>query len=169
PIWWPSGGAATMAACPTTPLPPVRLTTFTGWPSSFSSSVPMIRAVASVPPPAAHGQISVIGRSGYAARPAVENSRAPSPTTARKIFDMVPPESAACKASEARVTGSVPSGGKRSLAAVSEPVKWSDQPTYSDATHECRSLGRAPSYLCPHVGRHCSDQPQQIGFEFWII
>src|SRR4051812_43806649 len=63
-----------MAAWPTTPLPPVRLTTVTGWPSSFSSSEPMMRAVASVPPPAPHGTISVTGRSGHAAcAPAAAN------------------------------------------------------------------------------------------------
>ena len=53
-----------MAAWPTTPLPPVRLTTVTGWPSSFSSRLPTMRAVASVPPPAPQGTISVIGRLG---------------------------------------------------------------------------------------------------------
>ncbi len=37
----------------------------------------MIRAVASVPPPAAHGTINVIGRSGYAACAAVANSSRP--------------------------------------------------------------------------------------------
>jgi hypothetical protein len=42
----------------------MRLTTFTGTPSSFSSRLATIRAVASVPPPAPQGQISVIGRSG---------------------------------------------------------------------------------------------------------
>src|SRR6266498_4861655 len=57
-----------MALWPTTPLPPVRLTTFTGWPSSFSSNDPMMRAVASVPPPAAQGTSKVMGRSGQSAR-----------------------------------------------------------------------------------------------------
>jgi hypothetical protein len=53
-----------MAWWPTTPLPPVRLTTLIGCLSSFSSSAAMMRATASVPPPAPQGTISVIGRSG---------------------------------------------------------------------------------------------------------
>ena len=43
---------------PTTPEPPVRLTTLNGCLSSFSSRVPMMRAVASVPPPAPQGTMS---------------------------------------------------------------------------------------------------------------
>ena len=57
-------GAVAIAEWPTTPEPPVRFTTLIGWPSSFSSRLPMIRAVASVPPPAPQGTISVIGRFG---------------------------------------------------------------------------------------------------------
>jgi len=53
-----------MAEWPTTPEPPVRLTTLKGCFSSFSSTAATIRAVASVPPPAAHGQMTVTGRFG---------------------------------------------------------------------------------------------------------
>ena len=52
---------------PTTPEPPVRLTTLTGTPSSFSIRLARMRPVASVPPPAPQGTTMVIGRSGYAA------------------------------------------------------------------------------------------------------
>ena len=58
--WW----SVAMAEWPTTPEPPVRLTTLTGWPRSFSRSCATMRAVASVPPPAPHGQTMVIGRDG---------------------------------------------------------------------------------------------------------
>jgi hypothetical protein len=40
------------------------LTTFTGWPRSFSRIEATMRAVASVPPPAPQGQTMVIGRAG---------------------------------------------------------------------------------------------------------
>jgi hypothetical protein len=53
-----------MAEWPTTPEPPVRLTTLTGWPRSFSIRLAIMRATASVPPPAPQGTIIVIGRSG---------------------------------------------------------------------------------------------------------
>src|SRR5688572_21420356 len=56
-----------MASWPTTPEPPVRLTTLMGCLSSFSISEAMMRAVASVPPPAPQGTISWIGRCGYCA------------------------------------------------------------------------------------------------------
>ncbi|MDN5005185.1 hypothetical protein QY048_30480 [Bradyrhizobium sp. WYCCWR 12677] len=42
----------------------MRLTTLNGWPSSFSSSVATMRAVASEPPPAPQGTITVTGRAG---------------------------------------------------------------------------------------------------------
>jgi hypothetical protein len=58
-----------MAEWPTTPEPPVRLTTLTGWPRSFSIRLPIMRATASVPPPAPQGTISVIGREFPAAHP----------------------------------------------------------------------------------------------------
>jgi hypothetical protein len=48
----------------TTPEPPVRLMTLKGWPRSRSRLLAMMRAVALVPPPAAHGQITVTGRVG---------------------------------------------------------------------------------------------------------
>jgi hypothetical protein len=41
-------------------------------PSSFSRRLPMMRAVASVPPPAPHGTISVIGPLGIGAECEVE-------------------------------------------------------------------------------------------------
>src|SRR5262245_65848542 len=63
---YPTGVADEMAVCPTTPEPPVRLTTLKGWPRSFSRSAATIRAVASVPPPAPHGTITVTGRAGQA-------------------------------------------------------------------------------------------------------
>src|SRR5687767_12910351 len=56
-----------MASWPTTPEPPVRFTTLKGCFNSFSSSVAMMRAVASVPPPAPHGTMSCTGRCGYCA------------------------------------------------------------------------------------------------------
>jgi tripartite-type tricarboxylate transporter receptor subunit TctC len=48
-------------------LVPTRLTTLTVVPSSCSRPPEISRATASVPPPAAQGTISVIGRSGYLA------------------------------------------------------------------------------------------------------
>jgi hypothetical protein len=64
PMVWPSGGAAAMAAWPTTPEPPVRLTTGKGWPRSRSRREAIVRATASVPPPAAQGTITWTGREG---------------------------------------------------------------------------------------------------------
>jgi cell division protein FtsW len=58
------GSARWLKIGPVNVQPPVRLTTFTGWPSSFSMRLPMMRAVASVPPPAPQGTISWIGREG---------------------------------------------------------------------------------------------------------
>src|SRR5262245_4678882 len=56
-----------MAEWPTTPDPPVRLTTLKGCPRIFSKMAETMRAVASVPPPAPHGQTTVTGRVGQAA------------------------------------------------------------------------------------------------------
>src|SRR5512146_1777597 len=56
----------------------------------------MIRAVASVPPPAPHGTISVIGRSGYAARATLAHNASNEPTTARTTACMVPPRFKDC-------------------------------------------------------------------------
>ena len=67
PIVCPSGGAVAMAEWPTTPEPPVRFTTFTGWPRSRSRMEATMRAVASVPPPAPQGTMKVSGRLGKAA------------------------------------------------------------------------------------------------------
>src|SRR5262245_36669582 len=53
-----------MAEWPTTPETPVRLTTLKGCLRSFSSTAATMRAVASVPPPALHGQMIVTGRLG---------------------------------------------------------------------------------------------------------
>jgi len=53
-----------IAAWPTTPLPPERLTTLTGTPSFFSRPAAKIRAEMSVPPPASQGTMIWIGRSG---------------------------------------------------------------------------------------------------------
>ena len=60
----PGPGAVAIAEWPTTPDPPVRLMTLNGCLSSFSSTAATMRAVASVPPPAAHGQMMVTGRLG---------------------------------------------------------------------------------------------------------
>ena len=54
-----------MAVWPVTPLPPVRLTTLTGCPNSFSRPAARMRETRSAPPPAAQGTIKVMGRSGY--------------------------------------------------------------------------------------------------------
>src|SRR3970040_2432864 len=54
-----------MPSCPTTPEPRVRLTTLIGCFRSFSIRLAMMRAVASVPPPAPQGTMSWIGRWGY--------------------------------------------------------------------------------------------------------
>src|SRR6185295_17093743 len=77
-----------MASWPTTPEPPVRLTTLNGCFSSFSSSVPMIRAVASVPPPAPQGTISCTGRCGYCAWVAAATSD--SNTASSVLIDLLP-------------------------------------------------------------------------------
>src|SRR5262245_6268777 len=79
PIVWPSGGAVAIAACPTTPEPPVRLMTLKGCFRSFSSTAATMRAVASVPPPAPHGQMTVTGRPGQVCARA---GRSPSAATA---------------------------------------------------------------------------------------
>ena len=63
-IVYPSGRAIAPRVCPVTPEPPVALTTLTGTPISCSSSTATWRETRSVPPPAAHGQISTIGRLG---------------------------------------------------------------------------------------------------------
>ena len=81
-IVWPSGVAVAPAVWPTAPLPPVRFTTVTGCPSSFSSSTATMRAMRSVPPPAAHGQMSWIGRLGYLACAAASEGGRPA-TSAR--------------------------------------------------------------------------------------
>src|SRR5262245_45275989 len=60
----PSGAAIAPAVWPSIPPPPVRLTTVTGWPSSFPRSTATIRAIRSVPPPAAHGTMNWTGRLG---------------------------------------------------------------------------------------------------------
>ena len=54
----------------------------------------MMRAVASVPPPAAHGTINVIGRSGYAANAGVAktlNASAAATRPRTNTFIMTPP------------------------------------------------------------------------------
>src|SRR3990172_9453120 len=81
-IEWPSGVAVAPAVWPTAPLPPVRFTTVTGCPSSFSSSTATMRAMRSVPPPAAHGQMSWMGRLGYLACAAASEGGRPA-TSAR--------------------------------------------------------------------------------------
>src|SRR3954471_7332508 len=93
PMVYPSGAALAIAECPTTPEPPVRLTTLNGCPRSFSSSAATIRAVASVPPPAPHGTITVTGRAGYAwakpalrPRPAVAATAADEAANARRVI-----------------------------------------------------------------------------------
>ena len=96
---WDAVGDDLVAAL-LTPFPPVRFTTLTGCPSSFSRSEPMMRAVASVPPPAAQGTMRVTGRSG---QPAAVAGAAPrkgsaarsemadrSPETCRRSI-LVPP------------------------------------------------------------------------------
>ena len=75
-----------MAEWPTTPDPPVRLTTFTGWPRSFSIRLAMKRATASVPPPAPQGTTSVSGRFGYWAKALALRHSAARASTARKGF-----------------------------------------------------------------------------------
>src|SRR6185436_12727356 len=64
-----------MPEWPTTPEPPVRFTTLKGCFISFSSTAATMRAVASVPPPAPHGQITVTGRFGQACALADPNPR----------------------------------------------------------------------------------------------
>src|SRR3989338_2971773 len=81
-IVWPSGVAVAPAVWPTAPLPPVRFTTVTGCPSSFSSSTATMRAMRSVPPPAARGQMSWMGRLGYLACAAASEGGRPT-TSAR--------------------------------------------------------------------------------------
>src|SRR5262245_54445430 len=82
-----------MAEWPTTPEPPVRLTTLKGCLSSFSNTAATMRAVASVPPPAPHGQTMVTGRLGQAcARAAPSPSVAAAPaaplaaSTSRRVY-----------------------------------------------------------------------------------
>src|SRR5262245_44359517 len=82
-----------MAEWPTTPEPPVRLTTLKGCLSSFSSTAATMRAVASVPPPAPHGQTMVTGRLGQAcacaaASPSVAAAPAAptAPRTSRRVY-----------------------------------------------------------------------------------
>jgi hypothetical protein len=79
-----------IAEWPTTPEPPVRLTTLTGWPRSFSIRLPIMRATASVPPPAPQGTISVIGRVGHAAAvPAKATIAAPAASANRDLRFML--------------------------------------------------------------------------------
>ena len=61
---YPSGRALAPAVCPTAPLPPVLLTTTNGLPNFFSNSPAQKRAIWSVPPPGAQGQITVTARFG---------------------------------------------------------------------------------------------------------
>src|SRR5262249_25092818 len=49
---------------PITPAAPPRLSTRTCWPSAALSRSAVSRAIASTPPPAGNGTISVIGRDG---------------------------------------------------------------------------------------------------------
>src|SRR5258706_2394002 len=76
-----------MASWPTTPEPPVRLTTLIGCLRSFSMSAAVIRAVASVPPPAPQGTMSWIGRCGYWAKADDAANR----NAASSSFRMTPP------------------------------------------------------------------------------
>ena len=64
PGLFPGVLAVAMAEWPTTPEPPVRLTTFTGWPRSRSIRLAIMRATASVPPPAPQGTTIVNGLAG---------------------------------------------------------------------------------------------------------
>jgi hypothetical protein len=61
---WPSGAALAAALHPTTPPPPVRLSTSTGLPSDVVNSWPTMRATMSVLPPVAKGTITVIAFAG---------------------------------------------------------------------------------------------------------
>src|SRR5262245_2768943 len=76
-----------MASWPTTPEPPVRFTTLNGCFSSFSSSAAMMRAVASVPPPAPQGTITCTGRFGYWACAVAANAT----SSAKSSLRMTPP------------------------------------------------------------------------------
>src|SRR6266850_1630766 len=87
PRVYPSGAEDAIACWPTTPEPPVRFTTLTGCLSSFSSRLPMMRAVASVPPPAPQGTMSWIGRCGYWAKADDAANR----NAASSSFRMTPP------------------------------------------------------------------------------
>jgi hypothetical protein len=93
PRVYPFGLAVAITVCPTAPLPPVRLTTFTGTPSTCLSRVARIRETASVPPPAPQGQISVIGRRGYFAAKALDGPRLIIKETLRRraanVFDFI--------------------------------------------------------------------------------
>jgi hypothetical protein len=71
-------------------------------PSSFSRYAPKKRATASVPPPAPHGTISVIGRSGYAAPAASATIDNTSATSARESVFIVPPGRPRCGAAMER-------------------------------------------------------------------
>jgi hypothetical protein len=82
------GRAVAIAWWPTTPEPPVRFTTLTGCLNSFSICEAIMRAIASVPPPAAHGTISVIGCSGNAARAGGAEQAGGNQRNAARSFDV---------------------------------------------------------------------------------
>jgi hypothetical protein len=58
---WPSGVARDTNSLAIEPLAPARLSMMTVWPSSGPSFWAMVRAIASLPPPAAVGTTMVIG------------------------------------------------------------------------------------------------------------
>jgi hypothetical protein len=73
-------------SAPITPPAPPRLSTTTGLPSLSESFCAIVRAVKSVPPPAANGTINRIGFVGNSTSPAVADpaakaSRAHTPAT----------------------------------------------------------------------------------------
>jgi len=61
---WPSGAARATYSLAIAPLAPARLSMITVWPSSGPSFCAMVRAIASLPPPAAVGTTMVIVLSG---------------------------------------------------------------------------------------------------------
>src|SRR3990172_372790 len=94
----PSAVAVAPAMWPTAPLPPGRFPRGPGWPSSFWGRIATMRAIRSVPPPAAHGQMSWMGREGYfacaaasEATPAARATTARHAKTIRRTFMRVPP------------------------------------------------------------------------------
>src|SRR3990172_8244093 len=160
-IVWPSGVAVAPAVWPTAPLPPVRFTTVTGCPSSFSSSTATMRAMRSVPPPAAHGQMSWIGRLGYLAcaaaseggRPATSARHTKATTDDRIHLALMgdPPLDGGHDTIAARMAAAHPG---RTLLRKSPPRPPPLDPSRSPPPRPARGPGpppppRAPNLLCP--------------------